>query len=178
MKSSEFTKTRDEWKRRNIDSELLRIRKHFIKGEVENLYKYIYARYSWIYKTIIDKNLKKNLKKADKILLIGSGMYPYSLIDMYKRFPDKKYFGIEILPACAELSRKILENTPAKDSIKIFTDDGAKFNYDEFSEDDMIFISCDVDTKDVVAQIIKTSGAQFWVCAPYEKIWIKNLLSK
>lgn len=178
MKLSKFTKARDEWKRRNIDSELLRVRKHFKKGEVGSLYKYIYARHSWIYKTIVDKELRKNLEKADKILLVGSGMYPYSLIDMYKRFPDKKYYGIEILPSCAKLSRKILESTPAKDSITIFTEDGAKFNYDILTEDDMIFISCDVDTKDVIAQIIKTCGAQFWICAPYEKVWIKNLLSK
>ena len=29
-----------------------------------------------------------------KNFVVGSGMYPYSLIDMYKRFPEKNYYGI------------------------------------------------------------------------------------
>lgn len=178
MKSIELIKLREEWKRRNIDSEFLRIIKHFNKGNKENLYKYIYKRHSWVYKTIIDKNLRKNLDAAKKVALVGSGMYPYSLFDMHKRFPDKMYYGIEILKNCAELSRRLIKDTPAKESIIIYNSDGAKFDYSEFDENDMIFISCDVDTKDVIGRIIKTSGAQFWVCAPYEKVWIKNLLSK
>lgn len=177
MKSSELIKARQEWKKRNIESELFRIKKHFYNNEVENLYKYIYARHSWIYKTIIDKGLKKLLNNADKILLVGSGMYPYSLIDMFKRYPDKSYFGIEILSSCATLSKQIIEKTPAKDSISIIEADGVLFDYSNFTENDMIFISCDVDTKDVIERIVKTSGAQFWVCAPYEKVWIKNLLT-
>ena len=42
----------------------------------------------------------------------------------------------------------------------------------------MIFISCDVDTAKAINQIVKTSEARFWICAPYEKVWMFNLLSK
>jgi hypothetical protein len=173
-----FTKAREEWKQRNIDAELNLIEKQFSRGTPEYLYEYIYSRNSWIYKTIIDKGLKNNLEQSQKVVLVGSGMYPYSLFDMFKRFPDKSYFGIEISPQKTKLAELITSKTPAKDHITFYTDNAFTFDYSEFSEDDMIFISCDVDSKPTIEQIVKTSGAQFWICAPYEKIWVKNLLSK
>lgn len=176
MRSEKYTKARNQWKQDQIDSELIRIQKHFRRGDVENLYRFIYVRHSWIYKTINDNKLRPKLELAEKILLVGSGMYPYSLMDMYKRFPDKKYYGLEISSSFCKLAKKILKNTPAK--INITCGDGFEFDYSNFNEDDMIFISCDVDSEKVINQITKTSRAQFWICAPYEKVWMFNLLSK
>src|SRR5210317_696728 len=177
-KLSLFIKAREDWKQRNIDAELSLIEKQFSRGTPKYLYEYIYSRNSWIYKTIIDKGLKKKLEQARKIVLVGSGMYPYSLFDMFKRHPDKQYFGIEISQQKTNLAKLITEKTPAKGYITYYTHNAFTFDYSEFDQDDMIFISCDVDSKPTIEQIIKTSGAQFWICAPYEKIWIKNLLSK
>lgn len=173
-----FLKAREEWKQRNIDAELSLIEKQFRRGTPEYLYEYIYSRNSWIYKTIIDKGLKKKLEQAKKVVLVGSGMYPYSLFDIFKRYSNKKYFGIDISKEKNKLAKLITSKTPAKGHITFYTENACTFDYSEFGEDDMIFISCDVDSKDVISQIVKTSGAQFWICAPYEKIWIKNLLSK
>jgi len=97
---------------------------------------------------------------------------------MHRRFPGKKYYGMEINEARAKLSKLVVSKTPAKDDIVIIQSDANTYDFKDFTVDDLIFISCDVDSKDIVAQIIKTSGAQFWICAPYEKIWVKNLLSK
>ena len=103
MRSEKYTKARNQWKQDQIDSELIRIQKHFRRGDVENLYRFIYVRHSWIYKTINDNKLRPKLELAEKILLVGSGMYPYSLMDMYKRFPDKKYYGLEISSSFCKL---------------------------------------------------------------------------
>ena len=176
MKSEKYTKARKQWKQDQIDSELIRIKKHFKRGDVENLYRFIYVRHSWIYKTILDQRLKPRLKVADKILLVGSGMYPYSLLDMYKRFPDKNYYGLEISKSFCNLSKKIINKTPAK--IEIIHVDAFEYDYSNFGIDDMIFISCDVESEKTIEQIVKTSSAQFWICAPYEKVWMFNLLSK
>jgi hypothetical protein len=178
VKSSKFTKAREDWQKRNIDEELNLIKRNFERNTPLNLYNYVYSRYSWIYKTIIDKSIKYKLESAEKILLIGSGMYPYSLLDMHRRFPGIKYYGMEINEARAKLSKLVVSKTPAKDDIVIIQSDANTYDFKEFSVDDLIFISCDVDSKDVIAQIVKTSGAQFWICAPYEKMWTKNLLDK
>ena len=176
MKSEKYTKARGQWKQDQIDSELHRIKKHFERGDIENLYRYIYVRHSWIYKTILDHKLKTKLKVAKKILLVGSCMYPYSLLDMYKRFPDKSYYGLEISESFCKLARKIIDKTPT--NVQIINADAFEFDYGNFEIDDMIFISCDVESEKTIEQIIKTSEAQFWVCAPYEKVWMFNLLSK
>jgi len=177
-KSLLFLKAREEWKQRNIDAELNLINMQFSRNAPENLYNYVYSKNSWIYKTIIDKSIMHKLRNADKVVLVGSGMYPYSIFDMHKRYSEKKYYGIEISEQKVKLAHLITSKTPAKDAIIYYRADACTFDYSEFGEDDMIFISCDVDSKDVISQIVKTSGAQFWICAPYEKIWIKNLLSK
>ena len=116
------------------------------------------------YNNLIDE-LRKKLEQAKKVVLVGSGMYPYSLFDMFKRHPDKSYFGIEISPQKTKLAKLITSKTPAKDNIIYYTENAFTFDYSEFDQDDMIFISCDVDSKPTIEQIIKTSGAQFWICA-------------
>ena len=176
MKSEKYIKARNQWKQDQIHSELHRIKKHFERGDVENLYRYIYVRHSWIYKTILDHKIKSRLEKVEKLLLVGSGMYPYSLLDMYKRYPNITYHGLEISENFCKLARKIINKTPA--TIKIINADAFEFDYSDFGIDDMIFISCDVDSEKTIKQIIKTSEAQFWVCAPYEKVWMFNLLSE
>ena len=43
MRSEKYTKAR-QWKQDQIDSELIRIQKHFRRGDVENLYRFIIRR--------------------------------------------------------------------------------------------------------------------------------------
>ena len=151
MKSEKYIKARGQWKQDQIDSELHRIKKHFERGDTENLYRFIYVRHSWIYKTILDHKLKTKLEVAKKILLVGSGMYPYSLLDMYKRFPDKSYYGLEISESFCKLARKIIDKTPT--NVQIINADAFEFDYGNFEIDDMIFISCDVESEKTIEQI-------------------------
>ena len=176
MKSEKYTKARGQWKQDQIDSELHRIKKHFERGDTENLYRFIYVRHSWIYKTILDHKLKAKLESSRKNFVGWFRYVSLFILDMYKRFPDKSYYGLEISESFCKLARKIINKTPT--NVQIINADAFEFDYSNFGIDDMIFISCDVESEKTIEQIIKTSEAQFWVCAPYEKVWMFNLLSK
>ena len=39
---------------------------------------------AWIYKTLLDKKKTSLFKKCKNLVLIGSGMYPYSMFDIQK----------------------------------------------------------------------------------------------
>ena len=43
-------------------------------------------------------------------------------------------------------------------------------------EDDLVFVSCDVDNKKVIDRVIATTKAHIFICAPYEKTWLRALL--
>ena len=63
-----------------------------------------------------------NLKEGDKIIFIGSGPLPISLIMMYEHFGIES-IGIEIIPKVAELSRKLIRSLKLSDNIEIVTGD-------------------------------------------------------
>jgi len=43
-------------------------------------------------------------------------------------------------------------------------------------EDDLVFISCDVDNKKLMNKIMETCKAHIFICAPYEKTWLRSLI--
>ncbi|MBL4604123.1 MAG: hypothetical protein JKY02_00200 [Flavobacteriaceae bacterium] len=63
-----------------------------------------------------------NLKKGDKVIFIGSGPMPITLIQLYEHFGIES-IGIEIIPEIAEVSRKLIESLGYSDKIKIITGD-------------------------------------------------------
>jgi tRNA G46 methylase TrmB len=46
--------------------------------------------------TLRDKKQLCKLDSNPKVILVGSGMYPYSMFDLHKRNPEIKQIGIEI----------------------------------------------------------------------------------
>ena len=40
----------------------------------------------WVYKTLLEKKQTSLFKMCKNLILVGSGLYPYSLFDMHKRF--------------------------------------------------------------------------------------------
>ena len=56
--------------------------------------------------------------------------------------------------------------------------DAYEFDYSWLGIDDLIFISVDVEHDKITEKILKTSKAQLYMCAPYEKTWIKSMIQK
>jgi hypothetical protein len=98
------------------------------------------------------------------------------MFDVHKQYPHITQVGLEIDPKRAIISRKLIEASPAKQSIKIVTCDAHDFDYSWLGIDDLIFISVDVEHKRIFSKIIETSKAQPHVCAPYDNTWLYNLL--
>lgn len=131
---------------------------------------------AWIIKTLADKKQRYRFKTCKNLVMIGSGMYPYSMFDVYKKYPEIKQIGLEIEKNRAFVSKKLIESSPAKNNIKILNIDAIDFDYSWLGMDDLIFVSVDVDHKDIVDKVIKTSKAHIYICAPYEKTWLVNLI--
>ena len=45
-------------------------------------------RNAWILRTLRDKKQLSKLNSNPKVILVGSGMYPYSMFDLHKRNPN------------------------------------------------------------------------------------------
>ncbi len=131
---------------------------------------------AWIYKTLLDKKKTGMFKACKKLILIGAGMYPYSMFDIHKKYKHIQQVGIEIDSSRAIIGRDLVTKSPAKDHIEIVTQDGCDYDYTDLAEDDLVFISCDVDSKKIMNKVIKTCKAHIFICAPYEKTWLRSLI--
>lgn len=131
---------------------------------------------SWIFKTLLEKKKKNLFQKCNRLVMVGCGIYPYSMYDIHKKYKHIKQLGIEIDEKRASVARSLVKNCPAKDSIAILTMDGNNFDYSKLNDDDLIFISCDVNSENIVKKIVETSKAHFFICAPYNKAWLKEVI--
>jgi len=181
MKSSEFTtkllqKKITNWKESIANGEFKIVLEAQIQNDLSRLYKVKFEQ-SWIYKTILDNKIKSKLADCKNIVLVGCGLYPYSLFDMHRRFPEIKYHGIEISEKRTKLAKIITEETPAKAALMIHCCAGEEFDYSFLSDEDMIFISVDVVENKIFEQIIKTSRAQIFSCAPYKSSYVNGIFT-
>ena len=181
MKSSKFTdsdlvKKIKNWKDQIASGELQQVIAAKNQQNLSSLYK-VQKKNSWVYKTILDNKIKYKLKDCKNLILVGSGLYPYSLLDMHKRFPDIKYHGIERSQKRAKLSELIINETPAKGSITIHCCMGEDFDYSFLADEDMVFISVDVNENKIVEKVIKTSRAQIYSCAPYKSSYVNGIFT-
>jgi|TARA_E500000318_G_scaffold32954_1_gene32603 tRNA G46 methylase TrmB len=181
MKSSEYTKELvkkriKNWKDTIANGEFLQVLNAQRNDKMGSLYKVLFDR-SWIYKTILDNKVKNKLDTCNNIVLVGCGLYPYSLFDMHQRFPHIKYYGIEISKKRANLAQIVVDETPAKDNITICCSSGENFDYSFLGDEDMIFISVDVVQDKIIDKIVKTSGAQIYSCAPYKSSYVNGIIT-
>lgn len=181
MKSSQFTKDLIKkqirnWKNTIANGEFQVVLNAQLNNSLNKLYKVEFNQ-SWIYKTILDNKIKRKLKDCKNIVLVGCGLYPYSLFDMHRRYPHIKYHGIEISEKRANLAKIITNETPAKDNLKIYCCAGEQFDYSFLGDEDMIFVSVDVTENKIFEQIIKTSRAQIYSCAPYKSSYVNGIFT-
>jgi hypothetical protein len=168
--------------------EFLEKRPHARKYAKETVYKKEFLRIrsslayqgieesGWVYKTLLEKKQTSLFKMCKNLILVGSGLYPYSLFDMHKRFKHLNILGLEIDQRRTAVAKELIKHSPAKDSIKILTCDGNLFDYSWLGDEDLIFISCDVESKEMIKMMTEKSKAHIFVCAPYDKTWLKNLI--
>ena len=181
MKSSKYTediikKRIKNWKDAIADGEFKIVLQAQLDNDLKKLYNVKFNQ-SFIYKTILDNKIKSKLNSCKNLVLVGCGLYPYSLFDMHRRFPDIKYHGIEISEKRVKLAQLITNETPAKNSLTIHQCDAADFDYSFLRDEDMIFISVDVNENKIYEQIIKTSRAQIYSCAPYKSSYINGIFT-
>ena len=176
MKSSKFTiddikLKEDDWKT------VISLNEIALLIQLKNLdLAYSHAEYdAWIVKTLVDKKQRYKFKTCKSIVLVGSGIYPYSMFDLHRQYPHITQTGLEKVKSRVTLSRKLVENSPAKKKIKILYIDGIDFDYSWMKDDDFVFISVDVDGQQIFNKVLETSKAQPLMCAPYKYSWLKNL---
>lgn len=163
------------WKRVVAQGEMNLIKTYKERGELHLAYEKA-ENNSWIVKTL--RNIKQRYKfdKCKNLVMIGSGVYPYSMFDVHKQYPHINQVGLEISKPRAILSDKLVTMSPAKDKIKIKCIDAIDYDYSWLNIDDLIFISVDVDHAEITNKILETSKAQLFMCAPYEKSWVKVIV--
>jgi hypothetical protein len=61
--------------------------------------------------------------------------------------------------------------------MKIVCAKGEDFDYSNLLDEDLVFISCDVNNIDnIYNKILDTSKAQVFICAPSRTAWLDNYL--
>tara|TARA_Y100001963_G_scaffold65907_1_gene91817 strand:- start:23186 stop:23752 length:567 start_codon:yes stop_codon:yes gene_type:complete len=133
-------------------------------------------RNAWIVKTLVDKKQRYRFKECKNVVMVGSGIYPYSMFDLHKQYPHINQVGLEIEENRAMLSRRLISSSPAKNSINIITCDAINYDYSWLESEDFVFISVDVEGDKIFSKVLKTSKAQPLVCAPYKYTWLANLI--
>lgn len=93
-----------------------------------------------------------NLSKGDKIIFIGSGPLPTTLIMMYEHYGIKS-IGIEIIPKVAELSRKLIRSLNLSDKIEIVT--GDHFSIETTENIKHVIVALAAEPKDEILQWLK-----------------------
>ena len=164
---------------KSVKDKFIKRQRTILLEKRKSLYSYRYAEpNSWIYKTLLEKKRIPLFRSCKRLVMVGSGMYPYSMYDIHKKFKHILQLGLEIDETRYKLSKSLVENSPAKDSIKILHMDGNLFDYSRLEDEDLIFISCDVDSNSIVKKVLETSKAHIFVCAPYNKEWMKDSIKK
>lgn len=132
---------------------------------------------AWIVRTLVDRKERYKFMTCANIVLVGCGMYPYSMFDVHRQYPHIKQVGVEINPSFAKVATVLVKSSPAKEAIEIVAMDGYDYDYSWLGSEDFVFISVDVVGKMIYKKVIETSKAQPLVCAPYNYTWLKNTLA-
>lgn len=165
-----------KWKEYIIQSEISLLKSYLIEKDYSKPY-VMAEKNAWIVRTLRDKKQRYKFNSCKNLVLVGSGMFPYSMFDVHRQYPTINQIGIEIDKNRCVISKKLIKASPCKNAIKIVNVDAIDYDYSWLGIDDLIFISVDVESKKIIEKIIKTSKAQVNICAPYDKTWLRNLIS-
>jgi hypothetical protein len=162
---------REEWREQIALGEIQQISYWKAMNTLELAYKKV-DKNKYIVMTLRDKKMRYRFETANNVVLIGSGLYPYSLFDLHKQYPHIKSVGVEIDKKRARISRVLIEKSPAKDMITIENCDGLNYDFSWLGIDDLVFVSVDVEIeKKIQKKVILESKASPFLCAPYHRAW-------
>jgi tRNA G46 methylase TrmB len=169
---SELEKT---WKISLKQTEFGIIEPIFRKNEFKELLKKKIER-NWIIETLLLEDKVKLLKTCKTLVMIGCGMYPYSMIATNKKYPNISQIGLDYDKRCVKISSTIIDKCSLS-NMKIICSKGEDFDYSNLLDEDLVFISCDVNNIDsIYTKILDTSKAQVFICAPSRTVWLDNYL--
>ena len=168
-----FKKLEANWKQGLKESEFKFV-EWIIKNERYELFIQKEPRKNWIRETLTQQKCASKFKSCNTLIMVGSGMYPYSMIDLHKEFPNIKMIGLDYEEKCVKLSKFLIEKCGIK-NINIIEIDGKDYDYSTLEHEDLVFFSIDVEGIDEIFQkVIETSKAQPFICAPGKHAWFKN----
>lgn len=145
-----------------------------IKNNQFNYYLNTPPRRNWIKETLSNAKQTRKLENCSTLVMVGSGINPYSLIDLHKDYPNIKMIGIDWDLNCVLISSFLLEKCSIHD-IKIIHMNGINYDYSYLENEDLVFLSIDIESiNEIYTKIIQTSRAQPFICAPGKYKWLKN----
>ena len=163
--SKNFIAGKKKWQERLRNDELRQVTQ--ARGNLKQLL--LLPDEGWVLKTLGLAKHRYKLKDCKKLVLIGSGFYPYSLMSCWKRYPNIEYHGIDRDKSCTYIA-KILVQSLNINNMFFYCREASIHNYSEYVDEDMILIGCDVDNiEKIYKQIINTSKAQVYMCLPHKK---------
>jgi len=172
----QFKELRNKWREQIAAVEIAKIKNWQKNKDLTEAYKSA-KRNQYIVQTLVDKKMRYKFLSTNRVVLIGCGMYPYSLFDLHKQYPSINSIGIEVDSNRALIARKLVSCSPAKDKIKIVNENGFNYDYSWLGIDDLVFVSVDVEIeKSILEKVIMTSKASPFLCAPYHSAWRKAYL--
>lgn len=145
-----------------------------IKNERYDLFINKSPRKNWIKETLLLEKKASKFKTCNTLIMVGSGIYPYSMLDLYKEFPNIKQIGLDYDINCVKISSYLLKKCKIE-NINIVYIDGKEYDYSNLEHEDLVFLSIDVvGIDEIYNKIIETSKAQPYICAPGKHAWFKN----
>ena len=82
-----FNKLESDWKKGLRETEFKFI-EWIIKNERYDLFRSKQPRKNWIRETLLEKKCASKFKTCKTLVMVGSGMYPYSLVDLNKEYQN------------------------------------------------------------------------------------------
>ena len=82
-----------KWKEYIIQSEISLLKSYLIEKDYSKPYD-MAEKNAWIVRTLRDKKQRYKFNSCKNLVLIGSGMYPYSMFDVHRQYPNINQIGI------------------------------------------------------------------------------------
>ena len=169
-----FKKLENNWKQGLRETEFKYV-EWIIKNERYDIFINKKPRKNWILETLKEQKKIYKFKVCKNLVMVGSGIYPYSMIDLHIKYPTMNIVGLDYDEKCVKISKYLLEKCRLNKFINIVHINGLDYDYSYLNDEDLVFLSIDVEGIDLIYnKVIETSKAQPYICAPGKHAWFKN----
>ena len=169
-----FKKLENNWKQGLRETEFKYV-EWIIKNNKYELFINKQPRKNWIRETLKEEKRLSKFERCNTLVMVGSGIYPYSIVDTHKRYPNINIVGLDYDEKCVKISRHLIEKCKLNNFIDIIHINGIDYDYSNLTHEDLVFLSIDVlGIDEIYNKVLETSKAQPYVCAPGKHAWFKN----